>query len=295
MYYKILPQFLSKEECGQLIDMARPRLEAATTWDVQTRQRQVSNFRTNEFMFFLPQENELVRSIEERIAAATGYPIENGEGLQCARYHPGQYFRAHWDGFDPGNAGNQEMLITGGQRVMTFMAYLNDVPEGYGGETFFVHENMRVRPEVGKGLYWNNNLPDQNDQNDPSTMHEAVATMHPFQKWIITKWIRKGPFVAANPMQYNPSYASTTTTQQQQQQQQIQLLPQQQQQQQQDYAFVQGPPLVHQELSAEEQKKMQEDMKNSYCCPDSVAEEARQNKVPLPLKRRRGRPRKIRL
>lgn len=37
-------------------------------------------------------------------------------------------------------------------RVLTFMVYLNDVEEG--GETEFLYESVRVKPETGKLLIW---------------------------------------------------------------------------------------------------------------------------------------------
>ena len=37
-------------------------------------------------------------------------------------------------------------------RVFAWMTYLNDVEDG--GETFFEHYNLKIKPEIGKTLIW---------------------------------------------------------------------------------------------------------------------------------------------
>ena len=37
-------------------------------------------------------------------------------------------------------------------RVLAWMTYLNDVEDG--GETYFEHFNLKIKPEVGKTLIW---------------------------------------------------------------------------------------------------------------------------------------------
>ena len=59
------------------------------------------------------------------------------QGPRLMRYHPGQGFYAwHTDG----NTQNGRQIV--------MMAYLNDVAEG--GETAFLHQGVKVRPEKGK-------------------------------------------------------------------------------------------------------------------------------------------------
>ena len=77
-----------------------------------------------------------------------------------------------------------------GTTYMTAMLYLNDVKEG--GETYFKYLNLRIKPERGKLLFWNNLYP----MGIPNykTMHEACPPVDQ-NKYIITKWFRSWPLI----------------------------------------------------------------------------------------------------
>jgi prolyl 4-hydroxylase len=64
-------------------------------------------------------------------------------------------------------------------RVFAWMTYLNDVNDGDGGETYFSHYDIRVKPEIGKTLIW------------PSEWTHAHAgeTLNNGEKYIITGWM----------------------------------------------------------------------------------------------------------
>ncbi|WP_394579028.1 prolyl 4-hydroxylase family protein [Cytobacillus firmus] len=57
--------------------------------------------RTSRSMAFRFMENELVERIEMRIADLTGYPAENGEGLEIVNYGLGEEYKPHFDFFPP--------------------------------------------------------------------------------------------------------------------------------------------------------------------------------------------------
>jgi prolyl 4-hydroxylase len=137
-------------------------------------------------MFFQRGENEIVRSIEDRIAQLTGYPVENGEGLQVLRYGVGGHYRVHCDWFDPRFPGNESLLRTGGQRVATVIMYLNTVTRG--GETYFPKLDLRIKPKEGSALQWWN--VDEQGNPDPTTTHSGEDVLEGC-KWICTKWIRE--------------------------------------------------------------------------------------------------------
>ena len=73
------------------------------------------------------------RSLNRRIAAASGTRVEQGEPLQVLRYRPGQQYRNHYDAI----AGMDN------QRALTMLVYLNDAYQG--GETRFVRTGLAVR------------------------------------------------------------------------------------------------------------------------------------------------------
>jgi len=64
-------------------------------------------------------------------------------------------------------------------RLFAWMTYLNDVNDGDGGETYFSHYGIRVKPEIGKTLIW------------PAEWTHAHAgeTLNSGEKYIITGWM----------------------------------------------------------------------------------------------------------
>jgi len=72
-----------------------------------------------------------------------------------------------------------------GQRTWTSMIYLNDVEEG--GETYFKHLKLNVKPKQGMLIAWNNLY--KNGMPNFKTMHEALPPISG-KKYVITKWWR---------------------------------------------------------------------------------------------------------
>lgn len=60
-------------------------------------------------------------------------------GYQIQRTNPGEYY--HW---------HKDLNQHSRSRVLVAIWYLNDVPEGCGGETEFFWQDLKVRPETGK-------------------------------------------------------------------------------------------------------------------------------------------------
>lgn len=192
MQQAIIPNFLSEPECQQLIDMARGRVARSQGWNVEDGTETVSNYRTSEHMFLLKGETPLVAGIEQRVAYHTRLPVEHQEAIQVVHYLPGKYYKVHWDYFDPKWAGSASAFARGGNRMVTFMMYLNTIPEGYGGETYFNRAGLSVRPDAGKALMWFNQFSDKTV--DQSTSHEGRPPIEPYEKWIATIWIRERTF-----------------------------------------------------------------------------------------------------
>lgn len=191
MQYKILDNFLKPGECKMLIKMAKSRLTPSTSWNVKKGMSEVSDYRISDQMFFMIGENDLIRCIEKRIADITGFPIENGEGLQVVHYVQGGYYKLHSDSFDLEWPGNQSILNRGGQRIITVLIYLNGLPYSSGGETYFPSLDLKVEPNEGRAIIWHN--VHENRSRDRSTVHEARPVLKG-EKWVATKWLREFKF-----------------------------------------------------------------------------------------------------
>lgn len=171
-------------ECGALIEIARACEAKASVCDSNTGAVRVDAVRNNN-MSWVDNDHPLVRSLNQRIAALTGIPLENQEPLQVLHYRPGEEYVPHHDAFTPGNP----QLEHGGNRIVTVILYLNSVQAG--GGTFFPEMDMRVFPHAGQGLFFRS-------VKDGQVLQKSLHAGEPVlqgEKWIATKWIRERAYV----------------------------------------------------------------------------------------------------
>lgn len=186
----VLGGFLDEATCRDLIDLAHPRMKRSSVVHHAEGVR-IDETRTSSGCHFRRGEMALVADIEQRIAELTGIPPENGEGLQVLHYLPGQHYVPHWDYFPPESPSSADIVRPelGGQRVATFIAYLNTVP--LGGETEFPRAGVKVAAVQGNACFFSYCTAD--GQLDPLTLHAGCAVIDG-EKWIAVKWLRKGRY-----------------------------------------------------------------------------------------------------
>ncbi len=90
-------------------------------------------------------------------------------GYQIQRYLPGEYYHWHIDG------GSHQFA----DRQLVALWYLNDVPEGAGGRTQFLYQDVSVRPEQGKMVLF---PPFWTHEHRSEVLKEGV-------KYIATTWV----------------------------------------------------------------------------------------------------------
>ena len=133
----VLENFLTPEECQYYIEMIdRDNKPSGVTTQDENRTT-TSEYRTSSTCNF-PATDETVSKLKARIAEIVELPIEHGEALQGQVYRPGQYFKRHTDFFEAGSFYNH--CLSSGNRVKTFMIYLNEDVEG--GGTHFENLNQ---------------------------------------------------------------------------------------------------------------------------------------------------------
>jgi prolyl 4-hydroxylase len=181
---RVLENILSAEECDELIELARPRLQRALTVDSEGR-HQVDQRRTSEGMFFTLNEVPLVGRIEQRLATLLGVPASHGEGLQILHYLPGQEYEPHFDWFDPEQPGYGAITAVGGQRIASVVMYLNT--PAHGGGTAFPEIGLTVTARRGAAVYF------AYESGDSSSLHAGLPVLQG-EKWIATKWLRERPY-----------------------------------------------------------------------------------------------------
>jgi hypothetical protein len=124
-------------------------------------------------------QDPVVNAVVNKIAKLIEMPRSHMERLQLLKYEPGQFYVKHND------YREAQRYLPCGPRILTLLLYLNDVPEGSGGETrfFLAAKNNKkdtttitvdVRPRQGAALLWPNVLPENPLEIDERTFHEAL-------------------------------------------------------------------------------------------------------------------------
>lgn len=179
-----LDGFMSVEDCETLIEESEKILRPSTVSD-PTDAAITSNYRTSKTADLHYFDTPYLTYIDNQIASFMQLPHFLGESLQAQKYKPGQYYKEHCDYFFPMTKEYRTYTEWMGQRTWTFMVYLNDVEEG--GETYFKHLNLKIKPKKGMAVFWNNLY--RNGIPNNKTMHEALPPVSE-DKYVITKWFR---------------------------------------------------------------------------------------------------------
>jgi prolyl 4-hydroxylase len=177
------------EICDWLIERARPRVSRAKVYDAASGGGRVEEARSNSSVAFdIAQSDIVLMLLRARIVAIVNDPLTSLEGSAILHYAPGQRFEPHFDFLDPAVPGYARDAAASGQRVATFLLYLNDDFEG--GETEFPKLGWRWKGRKGDALlFWNVT---QAGQPDARTLHAGLPPSSG-EKWLLSQWIRQAP------------------------------------------------------------------------------------------------------
>jgi hypothetical protein len=193
------PGFVPEPVCRWIIDRSSGRLNRALVYDAAQGQDYASERRTNSWAQFDLMASELTHLLVQlRMQAACGIPLHNMEANAILHYAVGEEITNHFDFVDTDTPNYEQEVAKNGQRVLTFLVYLND--DYQGGETEFPELDILHKGEAGEGLYFVNTLP--NNEPDLRTVH-AGRPPTSGEKWIVSQFIRGRRVLGA---------ASVTTT-----------------------------------------------------------------------------------
>jgi prolyl 4-hydroxylase len=186
----VLPEFIRPEICEVLIEMAMGRLVPARVYDPVSREDIVVAHRNNTVASYDLGSVELLHAlVQARMAAACGVSERTMEGPTVLHYAPGEQIQNHFDFVDPKSTRDYAAEIErNGQRVITFLIYLNEDYDG--GETAFPHLGLVHKGRRGDGLYFVNVLPDLSP--DLRTLHAGRPTTQG-EKYIVSQFVRSRP------------------------------------------------------------------------------------------------------
>lgn len=186
---RLIEGFASAAECRWVIDSSRRVMAPATVFDPATGALIQNPARSNSAVSLMLGQMDVVSEIlRTRIALATRVPVRVFEPAQILRYEVGQEFLPHVDFLDPDSAAYDEELARQGQRIATFLIYLNADYEG--GETVFPDIGLRYRGRTGDALFWANL--DRQQRPDPLTRHAGLPPTSG-EKWVFSQWIGERP------------------------------------------------------------------------------------------------------
>ena len=174
--------FLPKRACDWLIGLAQGRVKPAPIYKSDGSPAVESAARSNSFIEFgILNCDVVLLLIRERIAATIGVPAGALENSQVLHYDVGEHFARHFDYLDPALPEVAER----GQRIVTFLIYLND---GFdGGETDFPRLGLRHKGRAGDALYFGNL--DAAGAPDRRTLHAGLPPTRG-EKWLFSQWVR---------------------------------------------------------------------------------------------------------
>jgi prolyl 4-hydroxylase len=184
----IMEHFVDGDVCDWLIGRAAPRLQRSQVYSDDGGSSQLSDARTNSGAgFSLTNYDVLMGLTWRRIALAVGLPLSQVENFSVLHYSPGEEFRDHYD-FHPDTPNYREVIEKSGNRILTFLIYLND--DYAGGETAFPRLGISHKGRRGGALFFFNVSPD--GKPDMRTLHAGQPPASG-EKWIVSVFVRDKP------------------------------------------------------------------------------------------------------
>jgi prolyl 4-hydroxylase len=181
--------FLPAPMCAWLIESAKPQLKPSLVTMGSSGASELAEVRTNLGVFVNLINTDIVLLLAQaRLGAVLGVPAVQYENPNILRYKPGQEFKPHYDALEPEKIGYHEELSRHGQRIATFLIYLND--EFEGGETSFPLLGWNFKGRTGDALFfWNVSR----DGEFERQLQHAGLPPTSGEKWLFSQWVRNKP------------------------------------------------------------------------------------------------------
>ncbi|HTC43952.1 MAG TPA: 2OG-Fe(II) oxygenase [Steroidobacteraceae bacterium] len=183
------PELLPDSVCEWLIEQSRGRLLRARVYDPIVRRETVDAMRSNtQATFGVSAVSALHFLVQARLAKGCRVPLTHFEAPAVLHYEVGEQITPHFDFIDPRVADYEKQVATQGQRIYTFLVYLNDAYES--GETGFPQLGIEHRGSRREGLCFTNI--DARGNPDLRMLHTGKPPTSG-EKWIFSQFIRVRP------------------------------------------------------------------------------------------------------
>ncbi len=184
------PKFASPHVCRWLIDRSRGRLSRALVYEALSREVMAKPTRTNTAAVFNLTDTDLVFVLVQlRMSACLGVPLRHFEAVTVLHYDMGEEITDHYDFIDPNIPNYAQEIAQQGERVVTFLVYLND--EYANGETAFPRLGIEHKGSRGEGLFFVNAV---DAKPDTRALHAGRSPVSG-EKWIVSQFVRDRPLL----------------------------------------------------------------------------------------------------
>jgi prolyl 4-hydroxylase len=184
---EIIDNFIDVSMCAHLIEASYDKLERAQV--VGGNNSILSEVRTGSNFFLRHDYSERTKELGERISKMVNIPLSHAEQYQIIYYGENQEYKPHFDSFDTSTDVEWNNLAPsgGGQRILTFLMYLNTVEEG--GGTIFPELDLIVQAKQGRIVIFEDVLPGTITPH-PLALHGGMPVIKG-EKWAVNLWFHE--------------------------------------------------------------------------------------------------------
>ena len=185
----VVNDFLSNDECDAFVEASEGKLKPSTV--IGPDQAIQHESRTSENCWIDHSANDVVHEVSKRFSILVQMPIRNAEQYQLVYYKKGTEYKPHFDSFDYETEDGKKNWEPGGQRMITVIAYLNDVEEG--GETGFPELGINIPPKKGDAVVFHNTMisdAQTHQKINPKSLHGGMPVIKG-EKWMVNLWFRE--------------------------------------------------------------------------------------------------------
>jgi len=182
---RVVSNVLTPEECQYIIDKATPMFSRSTVVGVEG----IDSSRTSQTAW-ISKTDTVAQKVFAKALEFTDKTLAECEDLQVVKYEPGTYYREHHDSCCDGSPGCTDFEKDGGQRVATFLVYLNS--EFTDGETHFPNLDLKLKADPGSAILFRP-LGSEEAKCHPKALHAGLPISSGV-KYVCNAWIRENKF-----------------------------------------------------------------------------------------------------
>ena len=186
--------FATREECAHLIMMIGPHIRDPRSYSRGNAYGDLNYFSGEGCPVGPMIADAVIRLLEQRIARMTGHEPQALEPCSIVHYRHSQEYRPHTDYFteEQLRINREQYADTGGQRLATFLLYLQ--PPDEGGETRYVSPDLTIQGRTGLGVL-HYNVTEAREPDEAST-HVGMPVKSG-EKWLWRSALRERPLEPA--------------------------------------------------------------------------------------------------